>query len=124
VIICKRVTKHVRVSLEQDAHLKIHQASKFDSKHTHTHVHTLAHGVGVSVCDGHTHSTSGLAYQGDTWERSLRGGRRGTCQDWGFHGSLIGLARTIYIRCVYGIWAEIYRIYGHIRHKYTVLANL
>jgi len=36
----------------------------------------------------------------------------------------LGLARTIYIRCIYGIIGrEITRIYGHIRCIYTVLAN-
>jgi hypothetical protein len=34
------------------------------------------------------------------------------------------LARTIYIRCIYGkIWQGNHQIYGHIRCIYTVLAN-
>jgi len=35
----------------------------------------------------------------------------------------IGLARTIYIRCIYGILAGNHQIYGYIRCIYTVLAN-
>jgi hypothetical protein len=36
----------------------------------------------------------------------------------------IGLARTLFIRCMYGIFGrEITQIYSHIRCIYTVLAN-
>jgi len=36
----------------------------------------------------------------------------------------LGLARTLNIRCIYGIfWQGNHQIYGHIRCKHTVLAN-
>jgi hypothetical protein len=40
---------------------------------------------------------------------------------------LVWLAKTIYIRCIYGIlwyfWQGNHQTYGHIRCIYTVLAN-
>jgi len=35
----------------------------------------------------------------------------------------IGLARTIYTRCIYSVFCRTDQIYGHIRRVYTMLAN-
>ena len=39
------------------------------------------------------------------------------------HSLLLGLARTIYIRCIYSILGREMTKYGHIRCIYTALAN-
>ena len=40
------------------------------------------------------------------------------------HDLYVGLARTIYLRCIYGIfWQGNHEIYSHIRCIYTILAN-
>ena len=42
----------------------------------------------------------------------------------GTHLVCLGLARTMYIRCIYGTFGrENHQIYGHIRNIYTVLDN-
>jgi len=42
---------------------------------------------------------------------------------WRVHAKCVGLARTIYIRCIRYFWQGNHHVYGHIRCTYTVLAD-
>ena len=76
---------------------------------SHTHTHTQIHSeITPPPPPTHTHTYTHTQAQAAT-----------LC-----NGVCLGLARTIYIRCMYCIfWLGNHQIYGHIRRTHTVLAN-